>query len=72
MNDRDLPERPLTPPDPEKPVECPVCGRHCFKIVHQGGFDGPVVGCETCLYTEDAEDYRLEMIEAGFGEDDET
>lgn len=47
-------ERPLTPPDPERPLSvCPNCGTELYEgdkeyVIYERGYR-KVIGCETCI-----------------------
>ena len=56
MIDYDLPERPLNPPEQETPPCCPWCGAECDTLYRIP--TGEIVGCEYCVDTLDAWEYR--------------
>ena len=47
--------------DPD-PVECPICGEECDTIYADQ--NGDVFGCDRCVMTQDAWDWREEQREA--------
>lgn len=56
MRDFDLPERPLEPPEPEPQPCCPWCSEECEHLYRDR--TGEIVGCENCVDTLDAWEYR--------------
>lgn len=55
FSDMDIPERPLDPPEPEAEPRCPLCGEECETLYLMSG---SVVGCDKCVDTLDAWEYR--------------
>lgn len=60
MNWRDIPERPLEPPENDMP-RCPVCGEET-EIIFIDKY-GDVVGCEECVTTRNAYEWQEEQDE---------
>ena len=51
-----VPERPLNPPEQDAPPCCPWCGAECDTLYRIP--TGEIVGCEHCVDTLDAWEYR--------------
>lgn len=56
FSDMDIPERPLEPPEPEENPHCPCCGKECETLYRDRAW--LIVGCENCMETLDAWEYR--------------
>lgn len=46
----------MEPPEPEENPRCPCCGEECETLYRDRA--GLIVGCENCMETLDAWEYR--------------
>ena len=56
MVDREIPERPLEPPEPALPPCCPWCGMECETLYRDR--TGEIFGCDNCVEQLDPWEYR--------------